>query len=100
MSLSKLSKEQWEDILDSVDKTQVPIDCIQKVTLRLAGRKQKTINISTLVKQGLAAEEIEKFLSRTVDDYGDDVIAMDFFVDVNRVSERVQVTTDALLGHL
>jgi len=101
MSLNKkLSKEQWEEILNSVDKTRIPLDCLRKVTIKLVGRKQKTINVGSLIKQGMTEEEIEAFLSRKVDEYGDDVVTLDFFVDIDRVSQKVQDTTDQLLSNL
>jgi len=99
-NLSKLSKDQWEDILESVDKTQIPVDCIKKITIKLVNRKQKTINISSLIKQGMETDEIEQFLARTMEKYSEDVKTLDFYVDIDRVASKVQMTTDQLIGHL
>jgi len=49
---------QWELILADVNKTDVPLECIKKVVIKLAGGKQKTINVHTLLKQGLDLEEV------------------------------------------
>ena len=55
---------QWELILADVNKTDVPLECIKKVVIKLAGGKQKTINVHTLLKQGLDLEEVETMLTR------------------------------------
>jgi hypothetical protein len=99
MSLHQFS-DQWEEILASVDKTKIPLDCIRKMTIKLAGRKQKTINISTLIKQGMDLNEIESFLNRTLDGYGHDVLNIDFVVDLDKVQEQVQPQTNNFLKQL
>ena len=55
---------QWELILADVNKTDVPLECIKKVVIKLAGGRQKTINVHTLIKQGLELEEVEIMLTR------------------------------------
>jgi hypothetical protein len=55
---------QWEHILADVNKTDVPLECIKKVVIKLAGGKQKTINVHTLLKQGLELAEVEQMLTR------------------------------------
>ena len=91
---------QWEDIIASVNKTDVPLECIKKIIIRLPNKKQKTINLSTLRKQGLEWTEIEVVVSRTLEDYGDDVRDVDFVVDISAVVEMIQPETDKLLEKL
>jgi hypothetical protein len=45
---------QWEHIIADVNKTDVPLECIKKVVIKLAGSRQKTINLHSLLRQGLA----------------------------------------------
>ena len=92
--------QQWEHIIEEVNKTEVPLECIKKVVIRLNDRKQKTINLSTLRKQGLDLEELEVVLTRTLTDLGDLVRDIDFVVDVNQVAKLVQPETDKLLKDL
>ena len=91
---------QWEDIIAGVNKTDVPLECIKKIIIRLPNKKQKTVNLSTLRKQGLEWEEIETVVSRTLEDYGDDVRDVDFVVDIGAVVEMIQPETDKLLEKL
>ena len=92
--------DQWEHILADVVKTDVPLECIKKVVIKLAGGKQKTINIHTLLKQGLALEEVESMLTRYFQENDHNIRDVDFVVDITAVANLVQPETDKLLGKL
>ena len=91
---------QWEHILADVNKTDVPLECIKKVVIKLAGGKQKTINVHTLLKQGLELEEVEQMLTRFFNEHDHEIRDVDFVVDVTSVANLVQPETDKLLGKL
>ena len=92
--------ERWEHIIDEVNKTDIPLECIKKIVVKLNGKRQKTINLSTLKKQGLDWEEIERIVTRILTEYGDEVDNVDFIVDTVAVAEIVQPETDKLLTKL
>ena len=92
--------EKWENVVSSVDKEHIPIDCVKKVTLKLKGNRQKTINLETLRRNGLDIEEIEGVLSRTMTELGPITLNVDFVIDVKTVAEHVQPMTDKFLRQL
>ena len=100
MQLAIDSTAQWEDLIKTVDKDQIPIDCVKKVFFKLRGGKQKTINLSSLRRQGLDLDEIEAVVTRTMLDMSNDIVNMDFIIDVDSVKEYVQPITNNLLGKL
>ena len=91
---------QWEHIIAGVNKTDVPLECIKKVVIKLAGGRQKTINVHSLIKQGLQLEEVESMLTRFFHENDDKIKDVDFVVDISSVVELVQPETDKLLGKL
>jgi len=91
---------KWEHIINEVNKTEVPLECIKKVVIKISGKRQKTINLHSLRRQGLDLEEIEIVLNRTLYELGDTVVDLDFVVDVTAVAEIVQPETDKLLSSL
>ena len=91
---------QWELILADVNKTDVPLECIKKVVIKLAGGKQKTINVHTLLKQGLDLEEVETMLTRYFGENDNQIRDVDFVIDVSAVANLVQPETDKLLEKL
>lgn len=100
MQFSDEFLDKWEHIIEEVTKTEVPLECIKKVIIRLHGKKQRTVNLATLRKQGLDIDEIEVVLSRTLTEIGDQVRDIDFVVDAALVAEIAQPATDKLLNGL
>jgi hypothetical protein len=100
MQFSDEFLNKWEHLIDEVNKTEIPLECIKKVIVRLSGKKQRTINLHTLRKQGLDFEEIETVLTRTLAEFGDEIQDIDFVVDIVAVAEIVQPETDKLLNGL
>jgi hypothetical protein len=90
----------WELILADVTKTDVPLECIKKVVIKLDGGRQKTINVHTLIKQGLELEEVETMLTRYFAEHDHEIKDVDFVVDVHAVANLVQPETDKLLGKI
>jgi hypothetical protein len=100
MQITDTFLDQWENIIDGVNKTDVPLECIKKVVVKLAGGRQKTINVHTLLKQGLELEEIETMLTRFFTERDKEIRDVDFVVDISAVANLVQPETDKLLGKL
>jgi hypothetical protein len=92
--------DQWEHILADVVKTDVPLECIKKVVIKLRGGRQKTINVHTLLKQGMELPEVESMLTRFFNENDHEIRDVDFVVDINSVANIVQPETDKLLGKL
>jgi len=91
---------QWELIVKEVNKTDVPLECIKKIILKLKGNKQRTINLHALMKQGLSIDDVEDVVSRIFIELDDDIRDVDFVVDIKSVAALVQPETDKLLGKL
>jgi hypothetical protein len=92
--------DKWEHIIDEVVKTDVPLECIKKIVIKLDGRRQRTINLLKLRQQGLDNDDLESVLTRLLDELGDEIIDIAFVVDIGTVAELVQPETDKLLSNL
>ena len=91
---------KWEDLVDNVEKTDVPIECIKRLVIKLKDGKRRYLNIATLRKKGYYPEELEQVLNDKLAEYDGDIENIDFFVDVEAVAELVQKETDTILGNL
>jgi hypothetical protein len=98
MSPEYLSK--WEHILEDVEKSRVPIQFIKKIVVRMVGKKQHTINIQSLLKQGLSPEEVEEVVSRKLEELDPMITSFEFILNVESIAETVQPQTDKLLNNL
>lgn len=92
--------QKWENLLQDVDKQKVPVEFIKKIILRLIGKRQKTINIERLLDQGLDPEHIEDVISRKIMELDEEVIGIEFVLNVQSIAEVVQPETDRLLNGL
>lgn len=88
---------KWEHIVDSVEKTKVPVELIKKLVIKLDRRRQRTINIKSLFNQGLETEEIEMAIIRKLEEYDEEMVGIEFVLDIEGIAEIVQPTTDELL---
>jgi len=100
MQFSEEFLEKWEHIVNEVNKTDVPLECIKKIVVKLHGKKQRTINLQLLKKQGLDGDELETVVSRILEGLGEQVYDLNFVVDVIEVAKLIQPETDKLLTGL
>ena len=100
MQFSDEFLSKWEGLIGDDDKTEIPLECLKKVVLKLEGRRQRTINLNSLRKQGLDVDELELFLTRTLGDLGEQVVDLEFVVDAAAVAAIAQPATDKILSKL
>lgn len=91
---------KWEHILEDIDKHKVPVQFIKKIVVRMIGKKQHTINIQSLLKQGLDPEEIEEVVGRKLNELDPLITSFEFVLNVESIAETVQPQTDRILGNL
>ncbi len=91
---------QWEHIIDDVDKQKIPVEFIKKLIIKLNGKRQKTINIKNFLEQGLGPDQVEEAVSRKLQEYDDDIVSVEFVLNIESIAETVQPETDKLLRNL
>lgn len=89
--------KKWEQIVNDVDKDHCPISCVKKVVFKTADRKQKTINLKTLRKQGFDDDSIEDAVAQFISENEKAISSMELVLDVEAVAEIIQPETDKLL---
>ena len=92
--------KKWEHILEDVEKSTVPVQFIKKIVIRMVGKKQHTINIQSLLKQGLEPEEIEEVVSRKLNELDPLITSFDFDLNIESIADTIQPQTDKLLNKL
>jgi hypothetical protein len=89
--------KQWEGIVNDVAKDHCPISCVKKVVFKTVDRKQKTINLRMLRKQGFDDDSLEQAVSTFISENEDAIASMELVLDVEAVAELIQPETDKLL---
>ena len=92
--------EKWEHLIEGVSKEKIPVEFIKKLIVKLSGRRQRTINIQSMLSQGLSSDEIEEEIAAKLEEFDADMISIEFILDIESIAETVQPETDNLLRGL
>ena len=92
--------KKWEHILADVEKQKIPIEFIKKLVIKLEGKKQQTINIQKFLSQGLDPDQVELAVSKKLHELDDQIISVEFVLNVEGIAGVVQPETDRLLNKL
>lgn len=93
-------KRRWQDIVRTVDKKEVPVDILQRITVRLIDGTDLSIDITQLLAEGNDPAEIEELLNNKFYDLDEYIENVDFFIDIEKVVGTVQPETDKVLKGL
>ena len=93
-------RKSWLDIVNDVDKKEVPISVLQEIKVQLIDGTCITINIKELTAAGQDPQEIENMLDEKFNELDQYIKNVDFFVDIDKVVNTVQPETDKVLKGL
>ena len=92
--------KKWEHILEDVEKQKIPVEFIKKLVIKMKGKRQQTVNIKKFLDQGLSPDQIENAISKKLQEMDDDILSVEFVLNVESNAEAVQPETDRLLNKL
>lgn len=92
--------KKWQHLIQDVDKEKIPVEFIKKLILKLSGRRQRTINVRLMMDQGLDPDDIEEAITEKLEEFDNDMIGIEFILDIEGIAEIVQPETDNFLRGL
>lgn len=92
--------QKWEHILEDVEKQKIPIQFLKKLVIKLEGKRQQTINIEKFMNQGLQPDQIEEAVGRKLYELDEQIVSVEFILNVKSIADVVQPETDRLLNRL
>ena len=93
-------RKSWQDIVNGVDKREVPISVLEHISVELVDGTNITINIKDLISAGQDPLEIEAMSDEKFNELDQYIKNVDFFVDIDKVKDAVQPETDKVLKGL
>ena len=93
-------RQQWESILKSVSKDEVPVEMLESMTVNLVDSEKININVKELLHTGMKPKEIERHINRQLEKLEDQVVDVDFFICIDSVAETVSPMTNKILKNL
>jgi|APSaa5957512493_1039668.scaffolds.fasta_scaffold25116_2 hypothetical protein len=100
MNLSSDFLKKWNHIISSVDKTDIPIELIERIVIKLNDNKQQTIDVIMLLQEGFHYSEIEEIINETLSELNVSINKVDFLLDVEAIADAVQPETNRILDGL
>jgi len=101
INISTENVDKWKQIINDVDKTNVPSNFIEKVIIHIFSadndENKQVINAKKLKDEGYNEEEIEEVINETLYELNDWIESVDFILDIEAVIKKVQPETDKLL---
>ena len=96
LSVSK----RWKDIVEGVDKKEVPINILQEIVVKLIDGTNISVDIKKLLSDGMPENEIEEMLDSKSIELDAYIKNVDFLIDIEKVVDTVQPETDKVLKNL
>lgn len=93
-------KKRWKEIVDNVEKKDVPANVLQHVVVKLIDGTNLTIDIKKLIAEGQDPDDIEELLNDKFNELDQYIENVDFFVDLDKVVDTIQPQTDKVLKDL
>lgn len=91
------SKKRWQDLVNGVDKKEVPVSILERIVVNLIDGTVVSVNVKELLGEGQQDSEIEEMLNNKFSDLDPYIKNVDFFVDIEKVVKTVQPETDKVL---
>ena len=94
------TKSQWEAILKSVEKKEIPITMLNSISVNLKDGTIVDLNIKELLDEGNDPDTLEAMIKHKLKALDNIIEDIDFFISVSAVQKIVQPVTDELLKNL
>ena len=95
--ISLNGKAQWEQILKSVNKEEVPVQFLKSMTVHLLDGTKVQIDVKELIEDGHDPFEIESQINERLETLDDYIKNVDLYICVDSVAEVVGEMTDTIL---
>jgi uncharacterized membrane-anchored protein YjiN (DUF445 family) len=92
--------KRWKDIVEDVDKKEVPINILQQIIVKLIDGTNISIDVKNLLADGMTDSEIEEMLDAKFNELDAYIQNVDFLIDIEKVVDAVQPETDKVLKGL
>lgn len=93
-------RQQWESILKSVSKDEVPVEMLESMTVNLLANEKININVKELLQEGMKPREIENHINHQLEKLEDQIVDVDFFICIDSVASTVSPMTNQILKNL
>ena len=93
-------KESWKQILSEVEKKEIPVEVMEKITVNMVDGTSVDINIREMIDSGDDPNAVHSALQRKLDEMDRLIDDIDFHINIDAVVNTIQPVTDKILKNL
>lgn len=93
-------KEKWKTILEEVEKKEIPVEVMEKITVNIIDGSAVDINIREMIEAGDDPNDVHHSLQAKLDEMENIIDDIDFHINIDAVVDAVQPVTDRILKNL
>ena len=94
------SRDKWKGILEGVEKKEIPVEVMDRLTVNLTNGDTLNINIREMLAAGDDPHAVHKALQRKLDSMEEYIEDIDFHINRDAVVNTIQPVTDKILKNL
>jgi hypothetical protein len=85
----------WDEILEQVEIKSVPLAYVKSIIVTFVDGNTWELDV---LKEDLEADDTEELLDSIVEEYDDDIDTIEFRLNMEKVKEDIQESTDKFLA--
>jgi len=91
---------KWETIIEGVDITNIPVEYIDHLVVHTLGDQEIIVSVIELLQQGIPPKDLEIELEDKMQEFEDEIVSVDYILNIAKISTDIQSTTDNTLKNL
>jgi len=95
-----LESKDWRTILEEVEKKEVPVEVMERLTVNLKDGSTLDINIREMIINGDEPNIVHAALQKKLDEMEPLINDIDFHINIDAVVNTIQPVTDKILKNL
>ena len=92
--------DKWKSIINDIDITDIPVEYIDHMIVHTEDDSEYIVSVIDLLEQGIPASELEMTLEDKMEEFEDEIVSVDYILNVGKISTDIQLTTDETLKNL
>ena len=98
--LTKAFLNKWETIIEGVDITNIPVEYIDHLVVHTVDQDEIILSVIELLQEGIPPQDLEIALEDKMEAYEDEIVSVDYILNIRKISTDIQSTTDETLKNL
>jgi len=94
------SRDKWKSILEEVEKKEIPVEVMERLTVNLTNGETFNINIREMLATGDDPTLVHAALQKKLDEMDEYIEDIDFHINIDAVVNTIQPVTDKILKNL